>query len=96
MRIRKAIAVAAAILLAAPAAAPAQAPRDDERVRQAAAALPERLWEPGPEPVSAAGPGVPEQDGVAPVLAVVLMLGAVGAGYAAGAMIATPARRAGL
>jgi hypothetical protein len=96
MRTGKAIAVAAAILLAAPAGAPAQAPRDDERVRQAAAALPERLWEPGPEPVSAAGPDVPEQDGVAPMLAVVLMLGAVGAGYAAGTLISTPVRRAGL
>jgi hypothetical protein len=83
MRTGKAIALVVALLLAGPAAAAARQGADDEQVRQDAAALPDRLWEPGPEPVSAAGPGLPEDDGneLAPILAVVLLLGAVGAGY---------------
>jgi hypothetical protein len=82
MRTRTALALAAAILLAAPTAAAAQG-AGDERVRRDAAALPAELWEPAPEPVSAAGPGLPEDGvGVAPVITVLLLLTAVGAGYA--------------
>jgi hypothetical protein len=83
MRAGTTIALILAMLLAAPAGAAAQRPAGDERVRQDAAALPERMWEPAPEPVSAAGPGLPTDDGggVAPLLAVVLALAAVGAGY---------------
>jgi hypothetical protein len=83
MRKRTAIALVAAFVLAVPAGAGAQMATDDRRVRQDAAALPERLWEPGPAPVSPAGPALPEEDGgVAPVLAIVLLLGAVAMGYA--------------
>jgi hypothetical protein len=84
MRTEMAIALVAAILFAAPGGAAAQTGSDDERVRQEAAALPERLWEPAPEPVSAAGPALPQEDsgGVDPMIALLLMLGAVGAGFA--------------
>ena len=101
MRTGTTIALVTAILLAAPAGAPAQTGLDDARVRKDAAALPERLWEPGPAPVSRAGPGLPEDGGgVAPLLAVLLLLGAVGAGFlvtqlrpsAAAAPAAAPAR----
>jgi hypothetical protein len=83
MRTGKAIVLVAAILLAGPAAASAQTARDDERVSQDAAALPARLWEPGPEPVTAAGPSLPAQDGggVTPILAALLLLAAAAAGY---------------
>lgn len=82
MRTGKAIALVAALLLAAPAGAAA---RSDEQVRRDAAALPQRLWEPGPEPVSASGPSLPnDAGGVAPVLAALLLFGAAGVGYMAG------------
>jgi hypothetical protein len=83
MRIRKAIPLVVAILLAAPAGAAGRQGADDQQVRQDAAALPERLWEPGSDPVSAAGPALPEDGGggVTPMLVVLLLLGAVGAGY---------------
>lgn len=94
MRTGKAIALVAAILLAAPAGAGAQA-ASDEQVRQEAAALPERLWEPGPEPVSAAGPALPEDaGGVTPLIAALLLLGAVGAGYAISLLRPSPALEA--
>ena len=76
------IALVVALLLAAPAAAAA---RSDEQVRRDAAALPQRLWEPAPEPVSAAGPSLPDgAGGVAPVLAALLLLSAAAVGYLAG------------
>ncbi len=82
----------AATLLAAPAAAPAQRELDDQAVREDTAALPERLWQPGPEPVSPGGPGLPEEDGgVMPLLAVLLVLGAVGAGFATSLLRPSPA-----
>lgn len=85
MRTGKAIALVAAIVLAAPAGAVAQTALDDEHVRRETAALPDRLWEPGPEPVSAGGPALPEGDGgVMPTLAVLLLLAALGAGFATG------------
>ncbi len=82
MRIAKVIAVVVTIALGAPATAGAQ-DRTDERVRQAAAALPERLWEPAPDPVSAAGLSLQEDGGgVAPLVALVLIAASAGAGYA--------------
>jgi hypothetical protein len=84
MRTAKVIAVVVTIVLGAPAMAGAQ-DRTDERVRQDVAALPERLWEPGSDPVSAAGPTLPEDGGgVAPLLALALLAASAGAGYAVG------------
>ena len=84
--------VLTAILLTAPTGAAAQGRAGDEQVRREAAALPQQLWESAPEPVSAAGPGLPEEPGgVAPALAVVLLLGAVGAGYAVSVLRPVPA-----
>jgi hypothetical protein len=81
MRPRTALLLALALLLAAPAGAPAlQA--GDEQLEREAATLPRELWEPAPEPVSAAGPGLPEAARVAPLLAMLLFVGAAGAGYA--------------
>ena len=81
MRIATVIAVVVTIVLGAPATAGAQA-GTDEQVRQAAAALPEQLWEAGPDPVSAAGPTLPEEGGgVAPLLAAAILLVSAGAGY---------------
>jgi hypothetical protein len=83
MRTWIALTVAAAILLAVPAGASAQQRAADEQVRREAAALPQRLWEPAPDPVSAAGPGLTQDGGgVAPLLALLILLGALGAGYA--------------
>jgi hypothetical protein len=84
MRTRPGIALVVTILLAAPAGAAAQQRGGDEQVRQEAAALPERMWQPGPDPVSAAGPGLPEEGagGVRPIVTVLLLLGALAAGYA--------------
>ena len=77
-----AVVLALATVLAVPAGAVAQQ-GDDAWIERQAARLPPDLWEPGPEPVSAAGPGLPEEAaGVAPLLAVLLLLGAAGAGYA--------------
>jgi hypothetical protein len=83
MRAGKVIAILVTIMLGAPVAAGAQ-DRTDERVRQDAAGLPEHLWEPGSDPVSAAGPALPEDDGggVTLLLAVALLAVAVSAGYA--------------
>jgi hypothetical protein len=82
MRAGKVIAVVFTIMIGAPAVAGAQ-DRADDRVRQDAAALPERLWESASDPVSAAGPGLSEDDGggVAPLLAGAILLASVGAGY---------------
>ena len=78
----KAIAVVVALLLAVPAGAAA---RSDEQVRRDAAVLPQRLWEPAPEPVSASGPSLAnDAGGVVPVVAVLLLLGAAGVGYLVG------------
>jgi hypothetical protein len=91
MRTAKVIAVVVTIVLGAPATASAQ-DRTDQRVRQAAAALPERLWEPGPDPVSAAGPTLPEDGGgVTPLLALVLIAASAGAGYAVSLRRGVPA-----
>ena len=84
MRTGKAIALVVALLLAAPAGAAA---RSDEQVRRDAAALPQRLWEPAPEPVSASGPSLAnDAGGVVPVLAALLLLGAAGVGYMVGVL----------
>ena len=76
-----ALVLAVAILLAVPVAAAARQAGDAELEREVAT-LPREMWAPAPEPVSAAGPGLPEDaGGVAPLLAVLLLLGALGAGY---------------
>jgi hypothetical protein len=96
MRIGKRLALAVAVLLAAPAAAVAQQGAD-EQVRRDAAALPDRLWEPRPETVTAADPGLPGDGAVwvAPMLAVVLiLLASVAAGYAVGLRRPADAREA--
>ena len=94
MRTGKAIVLVAAILLAGPAAAAAQTARDDARVSRDAAALPERLWQPGPEPLSPAGPSLPAQDGggVTPRLAALLLLAAAAAGYGTSRFLPAAAR----
>jgi hypothetical protein len=92
MRSATPITLVMASLLAAPAGAVAQESADDARVTREAAALPERLWAPGAEPVSAAGPGLSEDDvgAIAPLLAGLLLLGAAGMGY--GVSLLQPAR----
>lgn len=89
MGTRMALVLTAVTLLAVPAAAAARQSGDDELEREVAT-LPRELWEPAPEPVSAAGPGLPDAGGVAPLFAVLLLLGAVGAGYAVSVLM--PAR----
>ncbi len=94
MRSATTITLVMASLLAAPAGAVAQQNADDVRVTREAAALPERLWAPGPEPVTAAGPGLAEDDAgaIAPLLAGLLLLGAAGLGYGVSLLQPAPSR----